>query len=91
MTQRIRINTDHVRQVGREFLSASQQSQDLSNRLQSTVNGLQPEWEGYTQQRFYQDFQQWQTSMRHYASMLDGIGKELQAIADRFEALDRTT
>ena len=86
---RIRISPDQVRQVGSQFKQSSQQSQEMVTRLQNTINNIMPEWEGLTQQRFYQDFQQWQTSMTQFVELLNGIGQQLDAIAARFEAADQ--
>ncbi len=87
---RIKITPDQVRQVGSQFKQASQQSQDMVNRLQNTINGMEPEWEGLTKERFYQEFQQWRTSMTQFVELLNNIGQQLDAIAARFEAADQT-
>jgi len=86
---RIRISPEQVRQVGSQFKQSSQQSQEMVTRLQNTINGIMPEWEGLTRERFYQDFQQWQTSMRQFVDLLNSIGQQLDAIAARFEAADQ--
>ena len=86
---RIKITPDQVRQVGSQFKQASQQSQDMVNRLQNTINGMEPEWEGLTKERFYQEFQQWRTSMTQFVELLNNIGQQLDAIAARFEAADQ--
>lgn len=86
---RIKITPDQVRQVGGEFKQASQQSQEMVGRLQNTMGGMEPEWEGLTKQRFYQEFQQWRTSMNQFVELLNGIGQQLDAIAARFEAADQ--
>lgn len=87
---RIRITPDQVRQVGSQFKQASQQSQEMVTRLQNTINGLEPEWEGLTKERFYQEFQQWRTSMTQFVDLLNNIGQQLDAIATRFETADQT-
>ena len=86
---RIKITPDQVRQVGSQFKQASQQSQEMVSRLQNTMNGMEPEWEGLTKQRFYQEFQQWRTSMNQFVELLNGIGQQLDAIATRFEQADQ--
>ena len=86
---RIKITPDQVRQVGNQFKQASQQSNDMVSKLQSTMSGMEGEWEGLTKQRFYQEFQQWRTSMNQFVELLNGIGQQLDAIAARFEAADQ--
>lgn len=86
---RIKITPDQVRQVGNQFKQASQQSQEMVSRLQNTMNGMEGEWEGLTKQRFYQEFQQWRSSMNQFVELLNGIGQQLDSIAARFEAADQ--
>jgi len=86
---RIKITPDQVRQVGGQFKQASQQSQEMVGRLQSTMNSMEGEWEGLTKERFYQEFQQWRTSMNQFVELLNNIGQQLDAIAARFEAADQ--
>ncbi len=50
---------------------------------------MQPQWEGMTSQRFYQDYEQWRTSMGQFVELLSQIGTELDSIADRFAAADQ--
>jgi WXG100 family type VII secretion target len=78
---RIHITPEQVRQASSQFKQASTQSWEMIARLQNTMSSLQPDWEGMTQQRFYQEFSQWQTSMRQFAELLDNIGLQLDAVA----------
>jgi len=84
----IRISPDQVRQMSGQFKQASQQSQQIMSNLQNTVNSMQGDWEGMTQQRFYQEFEQWKASMTQYSQLLDNIGQQLDAIAARFQQID---
>ena len=86
---RIKITPEQVRQVGNQFKQASQQSNEMVSRLQNTMSGMEGDWEGMTKQRFYQEFQQWRTSMNQFVELLNGIGQQLDAIAARFEAADQ--
>lgn len=86
---RIKITPDQIRQVGNQFKQASQQSNDMVSKLQSTMSGMEGEWEGLTKQRFYQEFQQWRTSMNQFVELLNGIGQQLDTIAARFQAADQ--
>jgi len=87
---RIKINPEQVRQAGRQFQQASTECQQMVARLQQTMNAMQPEWEGFTSQRFYSDFQQWQGSMRQFVELLNQIGVDLHQIANRAEIFDQT-
>lgn len=87
---KILITPEQVREVSAQFKQASQQSQEMVTRLQNKVNSLQPEWAGLTKERFYQEFQQWQATMRDFVALLNGIGQQLDAIAQKFETVDRS-
>jgi len=86
---RIKVTPEQVHEVANQFKQASQQSQDMVSRLQATMSSLQPEWEGMTQQRFYAEYEQWKTSMGQFVQLLQSIGQQLDAIADRFAAADQ--
>ena len=86
---RIRVTPERVREVSQQFKSASGQSQELVSKLQSTINNLNSEWEGMTQQKFYSDFQNWQQNMRQFVELLNQISKQLDAIAQRFAQADQ--
>ena len=85
---RITVTPEQVHNIASQFESASEQSQQMVSRLQTTMNNLEPEWEGVTAQRFYQEYQQWHQSMTQFVELLNQIGKELHAIAERFAAAD---
>ncbi len=87
---RIKVTPEQVHQVASQFKQASQQSQELVNRLQQTMGSLQPEWEGMTQQRFYSEYEQWRTSMNQFVQLLTSIGTQLDQIADRFTQADQS-
>lgn len=86
---RIRITPEQVRGVASQFSQAANQSQEMVSRLTNAINSMQPEWEGMTSQRFYSDFQQWSAQMTRFVELLNGIGQQLNQIADRFAAADQ--
>ncbi|MCC6420708.1 MAG: WXG100 family type VII secretion target, partial [Gemmataceae bacterium] len=85
----IRIPIDQVRAAGSEFKLASQQSLEIVKRLQRAVGDLETQWEGYAQQRFFQEYRQWETMMRQLSQLLEDVGVQLQAVAGDFEEADR--
>lgn len=85
---RIKISPEQVRQLSGQFKQASQESQQIFNSLSSSVNNVQGEWEGVTQQRFFQEYEQWKTSMSQFVQLLDSIGAQLDTVAARFESVD---
>ncbi|NQS92533.1 MAG: WXG100 family type VII secretion target [Chloroflexi bacterium] len=85
----IRISPDEVHQVAIKFEQAGSQSQEIVSTLQSTMSNLQPQWEGLTKERFYQEFEQWRSDMNRFVDLLGQIGQELHGIAERFAAADQ--
>ena len=86
---RILVTPEEVHNVANQFSQASQESQDMIGRLESTMSNLEPQWEGMTKQRFYQEYQNWRNQMRNFVDLLNQISQELHAIADRFAAADQ--
>ena len=86
---RILVTPEQVHEVGSQFQNASQESDQMVNRLQSTMSGLDPDWEGMTQERFYSDYEQWRTQMVGFVDLLNQIGEQLHNIAVRFEQADQ--
>ncbi|MBC7250259.1 MAG: WXG100 family type VII secretion target [Anaerolineae bacterium] len=86
---RIRITPEQVDDVARQFEGASQESSQMVSRLESTMSNLAAEWEGVSKERFYQDYEQWRTNMRQFVELLDSIGKQLHATAERFRVTDQ--
>jgi WXG100 family type VII secretion target len=84
----IRISPDQVRQMSGQFRQASQDSQNILGNLTNAVNNMQGEWEGMTQQRFFQEFEQWKASMSQFTQLLDSVSQQLDALAARFETVD---
>ncbi|MEI6179194.1 MAG: WXG100 family type VII secretion target [Chloroflexales bacterium] len=89
MSGRIKVTPEQMRSAASQFKSSSQQSNDMVNRLTQQMSGMQPEWEGMSSQKFFQDFQQWKGSMTQFVTLLNEIGVQLEAIATRFEQADR--
>jgi WXG100 family type VII secretion target len=86
---RIRVTPEQVRQVGGQFKQASSESQAMVNKLQQAMNQLEPEWEGLSRQRFYAEYQNWRNSMNQFVQLLDGVGRQLDDVARKFESVDQ--
>ncbi len=71
-----------------QFKQAGEQSRQMLSTLNSSVEGMQGEWEGMTQQRFFQEYEQWKSSMTQFAQQLDDISHQLDSVAARFETID---
>lgn len=86
---RIKISPEQVRSVAAQFRSKSSESGSMAQQLASAVDGMQAEWEGMAAQRFYTDFTQWKAQMQKYVELLNGIGTELDRIANTIEQTDQ--
>lgn len=89
MSVQIKITPEQVRGVAAQFKGSSEQSREMISKLNAAVNGMQNDWAGLTKEHFYGDFQQWQSRMNEFVSVLDQINMQLVAIATRFENADR--
>ena len=84
----IRVSPDQVRQMSGQFKQASQDSQQILGNLANSVNNMQGQWEGMTQQKFFQEFEQWKSSMNQFTQLLDSVSHQLDDLATRFETID---
>lgn len=84
----IRVSPEQLDQVANEFKRASGQSKDMVNQLNTQIESLHSTWAGMTQNKFYQEFQSWKTTMNNFGELLLQIGKELNDIATRFRVTD---
>lgn len=87
---RILITPEEMRQVAGRFRQASQQSTEIRSGLAQEINRLQSTWAGVTQQRFVQQFGEWQRGMEGFTEILETICRELEVIAERFEQADKS-
>ncbi len=85
---RIRIDPQQVRTVAQTFKQKSQESQQMIAQLETQINNMQAEWEGMAAQKFYGDFEQWRASMKQFTQLLEGIGQQLEQIANTMAAAD---
>lgn len=88
MADRIKIDHEHVRQIGERFQRSSEQSLTLAKELKSLIDGLTGEWEGASRERFYSSYQDADKELASTAKVLKDVGDELTAIAERFKQAD---
>lgn len=86
----ISIPLDQVRQVGGEFKTASKESLEVLNRLRRAVDALEPEWQGVAKDRFYQEFRQWEMTMRQFSQLLETVGTRLETLSNEVAETDRS-
>lgn len=85
---RIVITPERVRDVANQFRQSGQQSREIINRLEATLNSLYAEWEGMSEQRFMNDYNASKNLMQKSVELMQKVHQELNGIADRFAAAD---
>ncbi|BFH60155.1 WXG100 family type VII secretion target [Paenibacillus azoreducens] len=86
---RILITPEEIDKASSLFKTTSQQSRELVNKLNSTIQSMQGQWDGMTQQRFFQRYETDKKNMETYITMLNDVSQELAKIAERFRAADQ--
>ncbi|WP_435924034.1 WXG100 family type VII secretion target [Paenibacillus sp. DYY-L-2] len=86
---RILITPEEIDKVASQFTSSAEQSEQMKNKLNSAIQAMQGQWEGMTQQKFFNQFEQDKKNMDLYITMLREVAKELTAIATRFRNADQ--
>jgi len=82
---RIRISPSQMKSVSKQFHIASEQSDRMVKDLDRQMEAMKAEWEGMTRQTFVTQFEQWKKSMMNFTVLLNGIGVQLNGIAEKFE------
>ncbi|ANS75337.1 type VII secretion protein EsxA [Paenibacillus yonginensis] len=86
---RILITPEEMDNVAKQFSSAADQSRDMASKLNSTIQSMQGQWEGMTQQKFFQRYETDKKNMDTYINMLKDVSTELNKIAERFRTADQ--
>ena len=83
------IAPDRLREVAKEFRVASKDSRKIIKGLDGEMKSLQTKWRSASQQSFYRDYMEWNEHAAGFMLVLESIAREMEAIADRFEKVDR--
>lgn len=86
---RILITPEELDRIASQFRNGANSSKDLSDRLNSAIQSMQGQWDGMTQQRFFQRYETDKKNMLTYIQMLTDVSTELKNIADRFRQADQ--
>jgi WXG100 family type VII secretion target len=82
------VPSDDLRCAALEFAKANQEVLAILKRLEITSKKLEKKWTGPTQEMFLRHYESFQVLFKNATTHMDLIAKELEAIADRFEAVD---
>ncbi|MNJ62834.1 hypothetical protein D3C77_586890 [compost metagenome] len=91
MGKRIKIDPEHLNRIGNRFLACSGQNVTMAKELKSLIDGLNGEWKGNTKERFHQAYKDADQQLVNVSTILQEVGEELNAIAERFKQVDDST
>lgn len=73
-----------LKKASKEFRGASKDTQAMVRKLEQTISNLETCWSDTSQQRFFEYYKEWHQHMQGFSRILEEIGNELDAIADRY-------
>ena len=82
------VPSDDLRRAALEFAKANKEALTILKRLETTSKSLEEKWTSPTQEMFQRHYKSCHSLFKNAATHMDLIAKELEAIADRFEAVD---
>jgi WXG100 family type VII secretion target len=85
----MRITPENLVEAGHDFQQASKDIQSIVNRLEGTMGKLEETWSDAGQQVFFQYYSEWRQHMGGFSEILDEIARQVLAIADRIEEIDK--
>ncbi|MBP1903395.1 WXG100 family type VII secretion target [Paenibacillus turicensis] len=91
MSKRIKIDPDHLNDIGKKFIACSEKNIAMAQELKGLIEGLNGQWEGNTKERFHQAYQDADQQLTSVSTVLQQVGEELNAIAERFKIVDEST
>lgn len=83
------ISPSDLHHAAEEFTRASSDTLEIAKRLENVTGSLEKKWEGAAKQVFYQQYKEWRQISGGFASLLGNIAKELHAMAERHEQVDK--
>ncbi len=83
------INPESLRDAAATFGGATDTLMTLLKDLNEATEKLEKDWAGVSQQTFYKQYEDLQKYLDAFAAISANIAKEMNAMADRFEKLDK--
>lgn len=87
MTQ-IVVAPERLEEVARTFDAKKAETEAMINTLKNTMNGLDAEWDGVAQNKFYAEWNTMLPKMIQFTNLLEEIASELRRIAQVFRETD---
>lgn len=87
MTQ-IVVSPERLNAVASTFDGKKTETENMINTLRSTMDGLDAEWDGVAQNKFYAEWNEMIPKMNQFTNLLGEISSELRRIAVVFRETD---
>ena len=87
MTQ-IVVSPERLNAVASTFDGKKTETENMINTLRSTMDGLDAEWDGVAQNKFYAEWNEMIPKMNQFTNLLGEIASELRRIAVVFRETD---
>ena len=85
---RIVVSPARLEAVARTFDDKKAETENIINALRGTMDGLDAEWDGVAQNKFYTEWNEMIPKMNQFTSLLGEIASELRRIAQVFRETD---
>ena len=83
------VDPEKMREAAHSFGQATDTLKTVLKDLNDAVEKLEKDWSGLSQQAFYKQYEDLQQYLDAFSSISSDIAKEMNAMADHFEKLDR--
>ncbi len=83
------VSPQDLHEAAEEFKKAGQDTSEIAKRLDKVIGQLEKKWEGASKQVFYQQYEQWGQASGGFETLLNNIARELHAMAERYEHVDK--
>ena len=87
MTQ-IVVSPERLESVAHTFDGKKSETESIVSALRSTMDGLDAEWDGVAQNKFYAEWNEMIPKMNQFTDLLGEISSELRRIAQVFREAD---
>jgi len=85
---KIVVSPERLESVARTFDGKKSETENVVSTLRSTMDGLDSEWDGVAQNKFYAEWNEMIPKMNQFTDLLGEIASELRRIAQVFREAD---
>ena len=89
MAARITITPEELRTSSTNFANKAGEIREMLQYLRNEVNQLESTWDGAAQDQFFITYEEMAKTMDQFPEVVDGISKQLSAVAQTLEETDQ--